>query len=174
MARGGRSIQRRLPRTRGDRPASRGLIERGTWLNAMLRGKQPRGTDPKALVRDRGVHRCVSGHFRGPAWSPGMAPESVRQTGAVRWLGKTSLMPVRGGEVTADAVCAVGKHPLPISPCRLWFALLILCQVVRAGEGESELTRRRSQTPAGTLIDPDDSDLPGVGAGSRWGVATVP
>ena len=69
---------------------------------------------------------------------------------------------------------SVVETPGRNSPSRRWFALLILCQVVRAGEGESELTRRRSQTPAGTLIDPDDSDLPGVGAGSRWGVATVP
>ena len=32
-------------------------------------------------------------------------------------------------------------------------------------EAESELTRRRSQPLAGTLIDPHDSDLPGAGAG---------
>ena len=49
-----------------------------------------------------------------------------------------------GREVTADAACTVGKHPLPISPSRDWFALFTLCQAVRAGEAESELTGRRS------------------------------
>ena len=38
-------------------------------------------------------------------------------------------MAYRVGEVTADAACAVGKHPLPISPCRDWFALFALCQL---------------------------------------------
>ena len=71
-----------------------------------------------------------------------MAPESVRPSSAGRHLGKTSLMPVRGGEVTAAAARAMGKHPLPNSPCREWFALFRLCQPGRVGEVESELDGR--------------------------------
>ena len=40
-------------------------------------------------------------------------------------------MPVRGGEVTADAVRAVGKHPDRISQSLDWFALFGLCKVDR-------------------------------------------
>ena len=60
-----------------------------------------------------------------------MTSESVRPSSADRQLGKTNLMAYRVGEVTADAACAVGKHPLPISPCRDWFALFRLCKVDR-------------------------------------------
>ena len=60
-----------------------------------------------------------------------MAPDSVRPGGAVRWLGKTNLMAVQGGEVTADVARALVKHPLPISPSRIRFALFRLCQAGR-------------------------------------------
>ena len=63
------------------------------------------------------------GTFRGPAWSPGMAPDSVSLRDARRQLGKTCRLVVRGGEVVADVVCAVGKHPLQNSPSLEWFAL---------------------------------------------------
>ena len=59
--------------------------------------------------------------------------------GAARQLGKTFYMAVQGGEVTAEAARAVGKHPLPISPSRDWFALFQLCQPGRIGETEREL-----------------------------------
>ena len=58
-----------------------------------------------------------------------MASGFVRPAGAVRWLGKTCRTAVQGGEVTAGAALAVGKHALPIPPCRNRFALFILCQV---------------------------------------------
>ena len=57
---------------------------------------------------------------------PPVSPDSVRPGGAPRRLGKTFYMPVRGEEVTADAACANGKHPLLIPPCRDWFALINL------------------------------------------------
>ena len=65
---------------------------------------------------------------RGTARRPKMAPDSVSPRPARRQLGKTSLMPVQGREVTVEAARAVGKHPLPIPPSRSWFALLTLCQ----------------------------------------------
>ena len=76
---------------------------------------------------------------RGAARGPEKAPDSVSPRDARRQLGKTSLMPVRGGEVTADEACTVGKHPQPIPPCREWFALFILCKPGRAGEAENDL-----------------------------------
>ena len=57
-----------------------------------------------------------------------MAPDSVSPRDARRQLGKTFYMAVQGGEVTASAAHAVGKHPGRISPSRYWFALLTLCQ----------------------------------------------
>ena len=48
-----------------------------------------------------------------------ISPEFVRPGGTVRWLGKTCLTAVRGGEATADSARTVGKHPLPISPSRI-------------------------------------------------------
>ena len=48
--------------------------------------------------------------------------------GPRRQLGKTCLMAVQGGEVTAGAGRAAGKHPLLISPSRVWFALYSLCR----------------------------------------------
>ena len=69
------------------------------------------------------------GTFRGPAWSPEKAPDSVRPRHARRHLGKTFYIAVQGGEVTASVACAVAKHTLRISPSREWFALLTLCQL---------------------------------------------
>ena len=60
-----------------------------------------------------------------------MAPDSVSPRDARRRWGKTSLMPVQGGEVTADEARAVGKHPERISPCRISFALFRLCRFGR-------------------------------------------
>ena len=57
-----------------------------------------------------------------------MTSESVRPGGVARQLGKTFYVAVQGREVMAEAVRAVGKHPLPISPSRFWFALFTLCQ----------------------------------------------
>ena len=68
-----------------------------------------------------------------------MAPDSVSPRDARRRLGKTFYMAVRGGEVTASTARAVGNHPLPISLCRFWFALFILCQPGRAGEAEGRI-----------------------------------
>ena len=65
--------------------------------------------------------------------SPGQA-ESVRPGGAARQLGKTCRLTVQDGEVRAEAAGAVVKHPLPISPSRVWFALDALCQPGRAGD----------------------------------------
>ena len=55
--------------------------------------------------------------------------DSVSPTGRPSPIGKDLLYGRTGGEVTADAVRAAVKHPLPISPCRVWFALFILCKV---------------------------------------------
>ena len=73
------------------------------------------------------------GTFRGPAWSPGMSPDSVSPRDARRQLGKTFYKAVRGGEVAADAARTVGKHPERNSPYREWFALYSLCKVGDAG-----------------------------------------
>ena len=67
---------------------------------------------------------------RGAARGPKKAPDSVRPGSAGRQLGKTFYMAVQGGGMMADAARAVGKHPLPISPSRSWFALLTLCKVI--------------------------------------------
>ena len=80
---------------------------------------------------------------RGAARGPKKAPDSVRPGSAGRQLGKTFYMAVRGGEVTAVAGSAVGKHPGRISTSRISFALFTLCQPGRAGEAETELTARR-------------------------------
>ena len=88
------------------------------------------------------IARCTDvcpGTFRGPAWSPEIAPDSVRPRHARHHLGKTYHMGVRGGQVMADASLSVGKHTERISPSRVWFALFPLCQPGRAGESESEL-----------------------------------
>ena len=79
------------------------------------------------------------GTFRGPAWSPEMAPDSVRPRHARRHLGKTFYMAVQGGEVTADAAGAVGEHPERNSTARFSFALFILCKAGRTGEAECVL-----------------------------------
>ena len=71
--------------------------------------------------------------------SPG-PPDSVSPRDAGRRLGKTSLMPVQGRAMTAEAARAVVKHPLPISPSRIRFALFGLCKVGDAQEAESEQT----------------------------------
>ena len=77
---------------------------------------------------------------RGTARRPNTAADFVSQPTADRQLGKTFYMAEQGGEVAADAARADGKHPLSISPCREWFALLILCEVGDAQEAESEQT----------------------------------
>ena len=61
-----------------------------------------------------------------------MASGFVRPAGAVRWLGKTCRTAAQGGGVMLAGTCAVGKHPLPISPSREWFALFMLCKAGRA------------------------------------------
>ena len=66
-------------------------------------------------------------------------PESVRPADAVQWLGKTRSLAVRGGEVAAEAARAVGKHPLPIPPSGIWFALEWLCQFATVVEGGAKL-----------------------------------
>ena len=68
-----------------------------------------------------------------------MAPDSVRQASAGRQLGKTCRMSVQDGGALSAVFRTVVKHPLPISPCREWFALFGLCQPRRVGETESEL-----------------------------------
>ena len=57
-----------------------------------------------------------------------MTSDSVTPAATGRPLGKTNLMAVQGGEVTADAARADCKHPERISPSRDWFALFGLCQ----------------------------------------------
>ena len=68
-----------------------------------------------------------------------MSPESVSPDGAARQLGKTCRMAVRGGKMMADAARAAGKHPLPISPSREWFALFKLCKALPLPSGEMGL-----------------------------------
>ena len=79
----------------------------------------------------RGLHRpimCVGTH-------PGAQLEvesgaGFRQSaGRPPPSGKGIPYTCTGREVTADAACTVGKHPLPISPSRDWFALFRLCKV---------------------------------------------
>ena len=45
-------------------------------------------------------------------------------------------MAVHGGGVMLSGARPVGKHPLPISPSRDWFALFMLCQAGRTEEAE--------------------------------------
>ena len=47
-----------------------GRFRPGNRLQTRSRGKQPRETHPRAMVRDRGVPRCVSGHFSGTCVEP--------------------------------------------------------------------------------------------------------
>ena len=75
-------------------------------------------------------HHVCQGTSAGVGKASPEPPESVRPAVPGRQLGKTFYMPVRGGEVVADAALAVGKHPLPNSPCREWFALFTLCRVL--------------------------------------------
>ena len=67
-----------------------------------------------------------------PSWGtprgPKEASDSVRPPSPRRQLGKTFYLAVRGREVMANSVRVVGKHPLPISQSREWFALYCLCQ----------------------------------------------
>ena len=76
-------------------------------------------------------HVC-QGTSRGAVGRSKMTSDSVRPGGAPRHLGKTSLMPVQCGTEADTAARIVGKHALPISPCRVWFALFRLCQPGRA------------------------------------------
>ena len=80
----------------------------------------------------------MSRHSLGTERGSEKASDSVRPGSPSRRLGKTFYMPVRGGEVTADEAHAVGKHPLPISPSRDWFALFGLCKVL--GHSEAVVT----------------------------------
>ena len=73
-------------------------------------------------------HVC-RGTSRGAAGESKMTPEFVRPDRTAHWLGKTYLWAVQGREVMDDAARAVAKHPLPIPPSRVWFALYVLCQV---------------------------------------------
>ena len=80
------------------------------------------------MVRDRGVHRCVSGHIRG-GWEDVTRAGGNRQAGRLgSAFGKDLLYGVQGREVTVDEARAVVKHPLPISPSRSRFALFRLCK----------------------------------------------
>ena len=47
-----------------------GRVRPGNPLAVRSRGKQLQSTYLRALVRDRGVHRCVSGHFSGTCVEP--------------------------------------------------------------------------------------------------------
>ena len=73
----------------------------------------------------------MSGHIRSGREGVTRAPEFVRPSSADRQLGKTCRLALQGGEVAPNAARAVAKHPLPISPCREWFALFGLCKVDR-------------------------------------------
>ena len=64
---------------------------------------------------------------RGAARRSKNASDLVSPWAACHRLGNTFYLAVRGREVMANSVRAVGKHPLPISPSRDWFALYQLC-----------------------------------------------
>ena len=63
-------------------------------------------------------------------------PESVRGGRPGQHLGKTYMTAVQDRVVVNVAALAEVKHPLPISPCREWFALFILCRVGCTEEAE--------------------------------------
>ena len=86
----GLSARRSRERASGTRPSGGGSswlgrrsvgLRPGNRLNIRLRGKQLHGTGLKALVRGRGVRRCVSGHIRG-------GRKGVTRAAGIRQVGR--------------------------------------------------------------------------------------
>ena len=56
------------------------VLRPGNRLQTRSCGKQPQEVPPRAMVRDRGVHQCVSGHSSGTCVEP-LNGAGIRQAG---------------------------------------------------------------------------------------------